>query len=134
MRTVYVVRINMRDGSKRFVAVRDGSYTGTFKCIVVKKGSDATRSRAQAPAELVNEYFYEHCWDRDLYETREVVEIRIRGPRPEPARAPGRPREIDDRRVAALRARGRSLGEIARELGVTRSAVQGALRRLNPRR
>lgn len=47
-------------------------------------------------------------------------------PLPEPR---GRPKQLDDREVAKLRARGLSLRAIARELHVTEGAVRAALKR-----
>lgn len=41
----------------------------------------------------------------------------------------GRPKHIDDKRVAKLRAKGKTLAEIAKKLGVTRGAIQASLRR-----
>lgn len=42
----------------------------------------------------------------------------------------GRPKKVDDKRVKKLRAKGKSLREIAAELGVTHGTIQAALKRL----
>lgn len=42
----------------------------------------------------------------------------------------GRPKALDDKRVAKLKRKGWSLAEIAKEFGVTRGAVQAALKRM----
>jgi DNA-binding NarL/FixJ family response regulator len=42
----------------------------------------------------------------------------------------GRPRQIDDAEVAKLRTCGLSLADIADQLGVTRGAIQAALKRV----
>lgn len=41
----------------------------------------------------------------------------------------GRPKKLDDAKVRKLRKQGKSLAEIAAKLGVTRGAVQAALKR-----
>jgi DNA invertase Pin-like site-specific DNA recombinase len=41
----------------------------------------------------------------------------------------GRPKKLDDAKVLKMRAKGKSLAEIAKKFGVTRGAVQAALKR-----
>lgn len=41
----------------------------------------------------------------------------------------GAPKKLDDKKVKALKAKGRSLAQIAEKFGVTRGAVQAALKR-----
>lgn len=41
----------------------------------------------------------------------------------------GRPKSMDDKKVKKLKAKGWSLAEIAEKFGVTRGAVQAALKR-----
>lgn len=41
----------------------------------------------------------------------------------------GRPKKLDDKKVKALRAKGLSLGQLAEKFGVTRGAIQAALKR-----
>jgi IS30 family transposase len=41
----------------------------------------------------------------------------------------GRPKEVDDLKVRQFRLRGFSLAEIAERLGVTRGAIQAAIKR-----
>lgn len=43
--------------------------------------------------------------------------------------AKGRPKMLDDKRVMKLRAKGKSLRDIAAELGVSHGAVQAAIKR-----
>lgn len=42
----------------------------------------------------------------------------------------GRPKKLDDKKIKKLKAQGKSLAEIAEKFGVTRGAVQAALKRL----
>ena len=42
----------------------------------------------------------------------------------------GRPKKLDDAKVAKEKAKGKSLAEIAEKFGVTRGAVQAALKRV----
>lgn len=41
----------------------------------------------------------------------------------------GRPKKLDDKKIKKLKARGKSLSEIAEMFNVTRGAVQAALKR-----
>jgi transposase len=41
----------------------------------------------------------------------------------------GRPKKLDDKKVKKMRERGASLAEIAEHFGVTRGAIQAALKR-----
>lgn len=41
----------------------------------------------------------------------------------------GRPKKLNDKKVKAEKAKGKSLAEIAKKFGVTRGAVQAALKR-----
>jgi predicted DNA-binding protein YlxM (UPF0122 family) len=41
----------------------------------------------------------------------------------------GRPKKLDDRKIKGLKRKGKSLAEIAEKFGVTRGAVQAALKR-----
>ena len=41
----------------------------------------------------------------------------------------GRPKKLDDKKVKKLKAQGKSLAEIAAKFGVTRGAIQAALKR-----
>ncbi len=43
----------------------------------------------------------------------------------------GRPKKIDDRKVKKMHKAGKSLAEIADKMGVTRGAIQAALKRLD---
>lgn len=41
----------------------------------------------------------------------------------------GRPKALDDKKVAKLRKQGKSLAELAKKFGVTRGAIQASLKR-----
>ncbi len=72
----WIVQINRRDGSKRFISLqrRDGIN-------LVKSSKTATKFSLEVLAKIVSDYFNQNHWDSTDYFSRELVLIkrRIRG-------------------------------------------------------
>lgn len=74
-RAVYLVKITMRNGDRRYLAVDwEGRIT------LMKTTGAATQTGYRGLAEVLSNYFYEFRWSEE-YELREVVHIMKRAPR-----------------------------------------------------
>jgi len=63
----YVVQINMKDGSKRFLSLK------TYKPTLVKTIAAASKFFRDTEAEFVSSHFNQNYWDHETMETREIA-------------------------------------------------------------
>ena len=73
MKLEFVVQINMKDGSKRFVSAKNH-----FHPRLVKRRSQATITTDRGLADIFNDWYWEKHWDYTLHDSRQVVALRRR--------------------------------------------------------
>lgn len=86
MKSLFVVRINMRDGSKKYVKVQEGAW---WKPKLVTRPASASQLPLGV-AQLVSDWFWEKHWDREAYESRIIQVVKKAAPKPKLSTTAGR--------------------------------------------
>lgn len=74
IKSLYLVQINMKDGSKKYVSVNKGN-----RFLVVKNKKAAAKFLTDQQADIFSELFWQRAWDFEKYETRETIILKVEG-------------------------------------------------------
>lgn len=74
IKSLYLVQIKMKDGSKKYVSVNKGN-----RFLVVRNKKSATKFLTDQQADIFSELFWQRAWDFEEYETRETIRIKVEG-------------------------------------------------------
>ena len=70
---VYVIQINMKDGSKKFVSFKAAAF---WLPKLVTSRQNASPFLDRNTANLGSDYFWERHWDRSTMDTREITLVK----------------------------------------------------------